>query len=99
MGDIWSKVVNRLSLIYRVVAVVAVAALIVLLFPHTHQGEHYDYKTGAVWRNADLVAPYDFAVLKSSDELGREQSEERQKALLYYREDSTAYGQALERLA
>jgi len=39
----------------------------VVIFPHTSHGLHYDYKVGAVWRDADLVAPYDFAVLKSAD--------------------------------
>lgn len=99
MSDILTKVVNRLSLIYRILSVAAVAALIVLLFPHTRHGEHYDYKEGAVWRGADLVAPYDFAVVKSADEVGREQAEERQKSILYYRVDSSAHAKALSRLA
>ena len=89
---------KRLSLIYRVLLVLATAALIVVLFPHTHHGTHYDYKVGAVWRGADLVAPYDFAVMLSPDELAQEQDAERQKAILYYRADSTARERALLRL-
>lgn len=74
------------------------ALLIVVLFPHTRHGEHYDYKVGAVWRGADLVAPYDFAVMLSNDEWEMEQDAERQKAILYYRVDSTARATALDRL-
>ena len=98
MKSVLTATVKRLSLIYRIVIMLVTAFLIVVLFPHTHHGEHYDYKVGAVWRGADLTAPYDFAVMLSSDELAMEQEVERQKALLYYRVDSSAREKALERL-
>lgn len=98
MKSVLTTLMKRLSLIYRVLLVLSTAALIVVLFPHTHHGTHYDYKVGAVWRGADLVAPYDFAVMLSPDELAQEQDAERQKAILYYRADSTARERALLRL-
>ena len=82
MKSVLTATVKRLSLIYRIVIMLVTAILIVVLFPHTRHGEHYDYKVGAVWRGADLVAPYDFAVMLSSDELATEQEAERQKAIL-----------------
>ena len=69
MSNIITATVKHLSLIYKIVAMLVTAALIVVMFPHTHHGEHYDYKVGAVWRGADLVAPYDFAVMLTADEL------------------------------
>ncbi len=98
MKSVLTSTVKRLSLIYKVVTMLVTSLLIVVLFPHTHHGEHYDYKVGAVWRGADLVAPYDFAVMLSADELATEQEAERQKAILYYRVDSTARESALKRL-
>ncbi len=98
MKKFLTSTVKRLSLIYRVVACMVAALLIVVLFPHTHHGTHYDYKVGAVWRGADLVAPYDFAVMLSADEVAQEQALERQKAILYYRVDSSARATALGRL-
>ena len=98
MKSVLTATVKRLSLIYKIVVMLVTAVLIVVLFPHTRHGEHYDYKVGAVWRGADLVAPYDFAVMLSSDELALEQEAERQKAILYYRVDSSAHATALERL-
>ena len=74
------------------------AMLIVVVFPHTRHGEHYDYKVGAIWRGADLVAPYDFAVMLTADETRAAEEAERQKALLYYRVDSSATQQASARL-
>ena len=98
MGSILTGTVKRLSLLYKVFAMLVTATLIVVIFPHTRHGVHYDYKVGAIWREADLVAPYDFAVLKSADELRGEEEAERQKAILYYRVDSTARATALQRI-
>ena len=98
MKKVLASTVNRLSLIYKIVLMLLTAMLIVVLFPHTHHGEHYDYKVGAVWRGADLVAPYDFAVMRTPDDLATEQETERQAAILYYRIDSSAREKALERL-
>jgi putative nucleotidyltransferase with HDIG domain len=74
------------------------ATAIVLLFPHERHSEHYDYKVGAVWRGSDLVAPYDFVVNKSADEVRSEQDAERREAILYYRPDSSAHAMAIERV-
>lgn len=98
MSNVLTATVKRLSLIYRIVAMLITAMLIVVVFPHTRHGEHYDYKVGAIWRGADLVAPYDFAVMLTADETRAAEEAERQKALLYYRVDSSATQQASARL-
>ena len=87
-----------MSLIYKRVTMIVTAIVIVIMFPHTHQSEHYDYKVGAVWRGAELVAPYDFAVMLTADELKAEQEAERQKAILYYHVDSSARAAAYAHL-
>lgn len=98
MSNILTATVKRLPLLYKILVMLVTAVAIVVIFPHTRHGVHYDYKVGAVWREADLVAPYDFAVLKSADEMQREEEAERQKAILYYRVDSTAHATALQRI-
>ena len=98
MTNILTATVKRLSLIYKIVAMLVTAFLIVILFPHTRHGEHYDYKVGAVWRGADLVAPYDFAVMLTPDEARAAEDAERQKAILYYRVDSSARETTLKEL-
>ncbi|MBP5340926.1 MAG: HDIG domain-containing protein [Bacteroidales bacterium] len=99
MNKIINAIVKNLSLLYKITAMVVTSVLIIVIFPHTRHGEHYDYKVGAVWRGADLTAPYDFAVLMSADEVEAQQTAERQKALLYYRVDSTAHERALAKVA
>ncbi|MBR4505292.1 MAG: HDIG domain-containing protein [Bacteroidales bacterium] len=98
MSSILTDTVKRLSLLYKVFAMLVTAALIVVIFPHEGRGEHYDYKIGAVWRGADLVAPYDFVVLKDAEQMKSEQEAERRKATIYYRVDSSAYATALARV-
>lgn len=98
MSNILSGTIRRLTLLYRVLAMLVTATLIVVIFPHTRQGTHYDYKVGAIWRDADLTAPFDFAVMKSQDEIKDEQEAERQKAILYYRVNDSARTAAYARL-
>ena len=85
MGKILSGTVRRLSLIYRILAMIVTSLLIVLMFPHEGGAEHYDYKVGAPWRGADLTAPFDFAVLKSAEDMKAEEDKERGEAILYYK--------------
>ena len=98
MSSLISGTVRRLTLLYRVLAMLVTATLIVVIFPHTRQGLHYDYKVGAIWRDADLTAPFDFAVMKSQDEIDSEQEAERQKAILYYSVSDSAREAAYSRL-
>ena len=98
MGNFLSGTIRRLAILYRVLAMLLTATLIVVIFHHTRQGMHYDYKAGAIWRSEDLTAPFDFAVMKSEDEIQREQDAERQRAILYYRASDSARGEAMRRL-
>jgi len=99
MKNILSGTVRRLSILYRVSAMLITATLIVVIFPHTRQGMHYDYKVGSIWRDADLTAPFDFAVMKSEDDIQKEQDAERQRAILYYHASDSARTVALQRLS
>lgn len=96
MSSILTSTVKRLSLLYRILVMLVTASLIVVIFPHEGRGEHYDYKIGAIWRGNDLVAPYDFVVLKDAEQMKSEQDAERRKATVYYRIDSTAHATALQ---
>ena len=98
MSNVLSSTVKRLSLIYKIFAMLLTAALIVVIFPHSHHGERYDYKVGAIWRGADLDAPYDFAVMKTEGEMAQEEAAERRAAILYYHADPDARARAIQRV-
>lgn len=93
-----SAIVRHLPIIAKAMLMLVAAALIPLMFPGNGQGEHYDYAVGGIWRNNDLVAPYDFPVLKTQTELDQEIHAAKSKSLLYYTRDSSARGQAYKRL-
>ena len=83
MSNILTNTVKRLSLLYKVTAMLVTSVLIVVIFPHTDHGLRYDYKVGAVWRGADLTAPYDFTVMKSEEQVAEEQEAVRREAMVY----------------
>lgn len=98
MGKVLSGTVRHLGLIYKVTAMLVTSCVIVLLFPHEGGGESYDYKVGAVWRGADLVAPFDFAVLKSAEDVRAEEARERAEAILYYVRNAGKSGERIGRV-
>lgn len=98
LKDIISATVKHLPILTKLLLMLFTAALIPLMFPQSGQGEHYDYAEGGIWRSSDLVAPYDFTVLKSKDEMEQEMAAAKSNALLYYHVDSAAHLQAVKNL-
>ena len=98
MGNFISAAVRHLGLTYKILAMLLTSVIIVTIFPHTRYGAHYDYKVGGIWRDSDLVAPYDFAVTKSKGEMASEEQRERAQATLFYHRNENANIEALKRL-
>lgn len=98
LKNIITATVKHLPLITKVLLMLITSALIPLMFPSDGQGDHYDYAEGSIWRNNDLVAPFDFAVQKSPDEIEQETAKAKAELMLYYHYDNTAHGRAVERL-
>ena len=98
MGNIISAAVRHLGLTYKILAMLVTSVAIVAIFPHTRYGAHYDYKVGGIWRESDLVAPYDFAVTKSKGEMATEEQRERAQATLFYHRNDGANTTALKNL-
>ena len=98
MGNFLSAAVRHLGLTYKILAMLLTSAVIVAIFPHTPYGAHYDYKVGGIWRDSDLVAPYDFAVTKSKGEMASQEQKEREQATLFYHRNNGAKTAALKNL-
>ena len=98
MGNFISAAVRHLGLTYKILAILLTSIIIVAIFPHTPYGAHYDYKIGGIWRNSDLLAPYDFVVTKSEDTIRIEEETERRNATLYYKIDGQARTRAINKL-
>ncbi|MDP4266093.1 MAG: HDIG domain-containing protein [Bacteroidota bacterium] len=95
MKQLISFIRNNYANIYKGLLFVAAVFLIVSLFPK--EGKfRYEYKRSKPWIYEDLIAPFDFAIIKSEDEL----KDERQKVLrnekLYFRYDENIGNQKNE---
>ncbi len=97
--NIIPNTIKRLPILTKLILMLVAAALIPLMFPNNGHGIHYDYAVGGIWRSGDLVAPYDFAIQKSQNEIDREMAEAKSKIILYYHYDNQAHAKAVERLS
>lgn len=75
---IWLR--NNYNLLEKITLFMLVIALLILVYPR--EGKfRYEYQKGKPWQHEDLIAQFDFAILKPSDEL----KQEHQTALLQLR--------------
>lgn len=77
----------RYSKIYRLLLVLAAMAVIIYFFPKTARFA-YEYKRGYPWTYSNLIAPFNFAVNKTADQLAVDKQEALESLLPYYRFDS-----------
>ena len=75
------------------------SALIPLMFPSSGHGNHYDYAQGSIWRNDDLVAPFDFPVQRTPAEIEQQTNKAKAELTLYYHIDPSAHNRATEQLS
>ncbi|NLA23420.1 MAG: hypothetical protein GX879_00480, partial [Bacteroidales bacterium] len=54
-----------------IIAFVLLALMLFVLLPKK-QNISYDYKKGRPWLHADLIAPFDFSIIKTPDEIQKE---------------------------
>ena len=80
---IFSKIRNQHSFLQKALLFLLTTALIVLLFPRTGSFK-YEFQKGTPWKHETLMAPYDFPILKSDEDISKERAEikENHKATL-----------------
>ena len=75
--------------IYKVFLFIATIAAIVYLFPKEGKFK-YEFVKGKPWLHKELIAPFDFAIQKSPEELLQEEKEIRANTLPYFKVDTSA---------
>ena len=68
MNDLINKWYRNHALVYKVLLFLSTTFLIVYLFPKSGKFR-YDFDKGKPWQSESLLAPFDFAIKKSSEEL------------------------------
>lgn len=90
---IMSATVNKLyqhnTIIYKVILFLITAVSIVYFFPKGGQFK-YDFNKGKPWQYDNLLAPFDFAIQKTADEIAIDQQTIRDNSKLFFTEDITA---------
>ena len=71
MGRIFSYLRDHYAVIIKVFLLLATVSGVVLMFPKEGKFK-YEFKRGAPWMHENLIAPFDFSILKTPEELEME---------------------------
>src|SRR5690606_39157701 len=83
MRDFINKLYRNHSLIYKGLLFVFTTFLIVYMFPKSGKFK-YNFEKGKPWQSENLLAPFDFAILKSDVEIAIEKQEITDNSILYF---------------
>ncbi len=86
------------ALFYKVFLFLLTTVLIVYLFPKGGKFK-YEIPKGKPWQYENLYAPFDFAILKTPEEIQQERDQIRQEHMPYYDYDPTAVDSVKQDLA
>lgn len=78
------KIRNYYATIYKFSLFAVSVVLLVALFPHEGTFK-YEFSKGKYWMHDDLIAPFDFAVSKSDDEIVKEKSDITKEIKPYFK--------------
>ncbi|WP_297086149.1 HDIG domain-containing metalloprotein [uncultured Draconibacterium sp.] len=81
------KLKSYTKLILQVLLFVATAVALYFILPGEPKFK-YEYQKGFPWRHENLVAPFDFAILKTAKELEDEKAEQLQALVPYFTNDT-----------
>ena len=85
MKDFINKLYQNNSLIYKVSLFLVITVTIIYLFPKGGQFK-YNIQKGKPWQYENLYAPFDFAILKTDDEINYESDEIEANKQLFFTE-------------
>lgn len=95
------KFIRRLKkntkLLFQILLFVYTAVALFFILPGEPKFK-YEYQKGFPWRHENLIAPFDFAILKSPQELEDEKQEQLQALIPYFVCDTSVASQELDKL-
>jgi len=81
------KIINSVrdkhEFIFKVLIFLSAITLVVFLFPREGKFK-YEFQKNKTWAHQDLYAPFDFAILKSAQEIEKEKYNIQNSHLLYF---------------
>jgi len=88
MKQFFSYLRNHYSILSKVSLFVLSVVVLILIFPKEGRFK-YEFTKGKPWLHEDLIAPFDFAILKSADEINNEEQEVIAGLKPYFRVDDS----------
>jgi cyclic-di-AMP phosphodiesterase PgpH len=82
----------------QIVLFLTTIALIVILYPKEYRFK-YDFQLNKPWMHEDLIAPFDFSIQKSAEELEQERSLVVEEARIYFYLDKNVLHRQKEKLS
>ncbi len=98
MGE-FRKNFSRYALIFYWVLVFGISVVLLYLILPGEPKFKYEYQKGFPWKHENLVAPFDFAILKTEAELTEERAEILKGIIPYFQCDTTILTQQITNLA
>lgn len=86
---------NNYQLVVKTLLFLLTVILIVMLLPNERRYK-YDYRLGKPWIYSDLIAPFDFAVLKPKERIEAEKKQILDQQKFYFQLDNTAMEKGIE---
>ena len=86
MKSIWKYIIAQQGLFYKSLLILSSSILILYLFPLGGQFK-YEFQKGRVWQYPDFYSPFDFSILKTDNEIKKNEEEALAELKLYLRAD------------
>ena len=86
------------TLLFLQLALFALTAVALYLILPGEPKFKYEYQRGFPWQHENLVAPFDFAILKTANELNDEKAEQINSLVPYFLNDTTQKNKSIARL-
>jgi len=97
MKQFFSYLRNHYPEISKVLLFLAALIILVMIFPREGRFQ-YEFMKGKPWMHDDLIAPYDFAILKSDQEIGSEKMKLLETLQPFFRVDDELAASQREKL-
>ncbi|EDP70615.1 putative transmembrane HD family protein [Flavobacteriales bacterium ALC-1] len=88
MNTLLNKWYKNHALVYKILLFLVTTLFIVYLFPKTGKFR-YSFEKGKPWQSETLLAPFNFAIKKSQDEIDKERIEVEESSSIYFETDAT----------
>ena len=92
INTLWNFLLNNKDSIYKIFLIIGCSILTVYFFPSGGKFK-YNFQKGRPWQYNTLYAPFDFAILKSDEELESEKKEILNQNSNYYRFNENVFDQ------